>query len=530
MIYFKMINLYPDKKLTIILPNTNRALAEALDSALPKELEVISRGKDLKSILNSLLKESSQNPTSDKALLEVVKNNPTLKDIGSASQNIKELLSTLKSDNSLVQIEKMLQKFLPDIKEMGNINIKSTLENSGIFLESKLKDVQNPQLKLKQLLNELSNILQKSELPSAKTLSVQTKELLSSTMIKEASNELLAQHVKENPKTLETLAKSVQNILNKLANELKNADPITSKEFGLKLSKLENLLEPKNMQIENFKLSTLQDSLKQINEILQKSFTKESRAILDDLNKISKAFDSIEQNHTTQKTPLQQISENKIPNEIKTILEEIKGLIKNYDPLFSKSTQIIIDELSLLKNANKLSPAQNIQEILSNDLKAALHKVSDEVSKLTVPNQSEILKSVDKLLLQIDHYQLLSHLSNSSCLYIPFTWEQLEDGNITIKHSQEDKFYCDIDLKLKEYGELKLRLALYEKNQLNIHISSQSDELKDIIKENISTLRKALIDAQITPREIRFINMSKSNPMPYESDFKHLDMGFEVKA
>lgn len=530
MIYFKMINLYPDKKLTIILPNTNRALAEALDSASPKELEVISRGKDLKSILNSLLKESSQNPTSDKALLEVVKNNPTLREIGSVGQNIKELLSTLKSDSSLAQIEKILQKFLPDIKEISNINIKSALENSGIFLESKLKDVQNPQLKLKQILNELSTILQKSELSSAKILTIQIKELLSLTIVKEASNELLTQHVKENQKGLETLAKSVQSILNKLANELKNADPITSKEFGLKLSKLENLLEPKNMQIENFKLSTLQDSLKQINAILQKSFTKESRAILDDLNKISKAFEFIEQSNTTQKTPLQQIIDNKIPNEIKTILNEIKSLIKNHDPLFSKSIQTIIDELSLLKNTNKLSLQQDVKDILSNDFKASLHKIGEEVSKLTVPNQNEILKSVDKLLLQIDHYQLLSHLSNSSCLYIPFAWEQLEDGNMLIKHSKDDKFYCDIDLKLKEYGELKLKLALYEKNQLNIHINSQSDELKDIIKENIPTLRKALIDAQITPREIRFINMSKGNPTPYKNDFKHLDIGFEVKA
>lgn len=521
MLYFKMINLYPDKKLTIILPNTNRALAEALNSASPKELEIISRGKDLKSILNSLLKESSQNQTSDKALLEVVKNNPTFKDIGSTSQNIKELLSTLKSDNNLAQIEKMLQKFLPNIKEISNVDIKSTLENTGIFLESKLKNVQNPQLKLKQLLNDLSDILQKSKLPSAKTLSIQ---------IKEASNDLLAQHVKENPKALEILAKSVQNILNTLKSELKNADPITSREFGLKLSKLEYLLEPKNMQIYNFKLSTIQESLKQINAILQKSFTKESRVILDDLNKISKAFESIEQNHTTQKTPLQQISDNKISSEIKTVLDEIKSLIKNHDPLFSKSIQTIIDELSLLKNANKLSPAQNIKEILSNDLKATLHKIGEEVSKLTVPNQSEILKSIDKLQLQIDYYQLLSHLSDSSCLYVPFYWEQLEDGNITIKHAQDDKFYCDIDLKLKEYGELKLRLALYEKNQLNIHINSENDKLKDIIKENIPTLRKTLIDAQITPREIRFINMSKNNPIPYESDFKHIDMGFEVKA
>jgi hypothetical protein len=525
-----MINLHLDKKLSIILPNTNRALAEVLKSASPKELEVIAQGKDLKSILNSLLKESSQNITADKTLLELVKNNPTLKEIGNANQNIKELLNALKFEDSLQQIQKLLQKFLPNIKEINNIDIKSTLENSGVFLESKLKNIQNPQLRLKQLLSELTNILQKSELPNAKVLSVQAKEILSFAIIQEASSEVPAQHVKDNPKKLETLAKSVQNIFDKLTSELKNADPITNKDFATKLSKLEHLLEPKNLQTENFKLSTLQDSLKQVISTLQNSFTNESRSLLDDLNKIYKTLQSMEQNPTTQKTALQQIMDSKLPTDVKSIIDEIKSFIKNSDPMFSKLTQAVVNELSLLKSADKLSPEQNIKEILSNDLKAVLHKASDEISKLTVPNQSEILKNIDKLLLQIDYYQLASHLSNSSLLYVPFAWEQMEDGNITIKNSKDDKFYCDIELKLKEYGELKLRLTLYEKNQLNIHINSDNDEFKDIIKENIPTLRKALIDSQITPREIRFINMSKNGAVPYESDSKHLDIGFEVKA
>ena len=77
-----MINVSNNKKLDIILPNTNKALREVLKSATPKELETITQNKDLKSIINSLLQESSKNSASDKALLQLLKDNPTLKDLG----------------------------------------------------------------------------------------------------------------------------------------------------------------------------------------------------------------------------------------------------------------------------------------------------------------------------------------------------------------------------------------------------------------------------------------------------------------
>jgi len=313
-----MINLSANsKQLDILLPNTNRALAEVIKNATPKQLELLSQNRDLKSILNSLLTQSSQNSSNDKALLDLLRNNPTLKDLGSATNNIKDLLSSIKSNKSALPIEKTLNNSLLNIKNLSESALKQKFENSGVFLESKLK------------------------------------------------------------------------------------------------------------------------------------------------------------------------------------------------------------------NAN----TQNIKEIISNDLKAILLQTSDEITNSSNPNKIEILKQVDKLLLQIDYHQLLSHLSNSSSIYIPFSWEQLQEGHIELKQDKENRFYCDIDLKLKEYGELNLKLTLYNENQLNIHIYSDNSELKELIKENISSLRSALIESKITPREIRLFESSKTNePSPYDNSDKPIDLGFEVKV
>lgn len=321
-----MINLSTNKQLDLLIPNTNKALALVLQEATPKELETLSKDKDLKSILNSLLKQSAQNSTSDKTLLTLVKNNSTLKELGNVSATIKDLLTTLKADKNHLPITRSLKNFFIDIKELSEPLLKQKIENSGVFLESKLK-------------------------------------------------------------------------------------------------------------------------------------------------------------------------------------KEIVSLI------------------------GKAETSLNIKDLLSGDLKAVLLKASDEITKSSHPNQAELLKSIDKLSLSIDYYQLLSHLSNSSCIYLPFSWEQLEEGNINLQKDKDDKFYCDIDLKLKEYGELKLRLVLYEKNQINIQIHSENKDLKEIVKENIALLRSALIESQITPREIRIFDAAKKNtPSPYENDLVKIDVGFEVKA
>jgi len=431
-----MINLLLNKQLDIIVPNTNKALAVVLKEASSSELETISKDKDLKSILNSLFKGSAQSSNSDKTLLELAKNNPTLKDLGNISITIKELLNTLKSEKNPLPIETTLKNFLIDIKELSEPLLKEKIQNSGVFLESKLKNVQNPQVELKNLLVSLEKNIATIDTPNAKFLSQNIKELLATPTLKDASNAALLQPPKDDSAVLKELAKGVERVLLK------------------------------------------------VEETLQQT-TKTSKTEVD--------------------------------------------IDKKADPVFLKETATIASKLAPFKNPQKLATHESVKEILSGDLKSILLKAGEEIANSSHPNQSELLKLVDKLSLQIDYYQLLSHLSNSSSLYLPFSWDSLEEGNINIKKDKEDKFYCDIDLKLKEYGELKLKLALYEENQINIHIYSDNSEFKGIVKENIPLLRSALIASQITPKEIRIFDTLKKNS-PYESGYNHIDLGFEVKA
>ena len=525
-----MINISTSSKLGIILPNTNKALAQVLSNASPQELEVLSEGKDLKSVMNNILKESGANSSSNKALLDLVKNNPTLKNLGDVSTTIKDLINSIKSDKEPLPIEKTLKNFLTDIKDLKNSELKQKLNNSGVFLESRLKNAQNPQVELKNALTSLVKTLQDSS-SSSKAIANQAKTILNNEVLKSASNTDIANNQSKSTKPLTQLSSSVQDLISTLKSAQKGADTIHNPILSKTIEKLDHLIQPKSLTPENFKIPTIKESLEQVSQHLNKSFTMESKSLINSLEKIFTSLKTIELTPTNLKSPLEQLISKNIPDDISKLSQNIKDVILKADPIFSKDTNLILNKLQTLNTADKLNPQQNIKEIISSDLKAVLMQANEEMSKSPHPKQGEILKNIDKLSLQIDHYQLLSHLSNGSSLYLPFTWDMLQEGNIELKKSDDDKFYCDIDLKLKEYGDLNLKLTLYEKNQLNLHIYSSSEKFKALLKENIPSLRSALIDIQVTPREIRVFEPKVNAPAsPYQKQEEHIHIGFEVKG
>jgi hypothetical protein len=121
-------------------------------------------------------------------------------------------------------------------------------------------------------------------------------------------------------------------------------------------------------------------------------------------------------------------------------------------------------------------------------------------------------------------------LSSSNSIYFPFAWDQLEEGSLAFKKTPDKKFYCEINLKLKEYGELDLLMALYEGNQIEIQAHTEKGELKTLIHEHLATLRSQLIDAGLTPRSLRILERKEIktplNDLYCSSEGS--DLGFEV--
>ena len=537
-----MIKISDSKQLGIILPNTNKAFNKVLTQASQEELSTITQSKDLKSIIHTIFKQSAQNPNTNSQLLELVKNNPTLKNLGDVTKTIQELISSLKSDTKSNPLERKLLEFLNDIKDVKASNLEQKIQNSGVFLESRLKNIQNPQIELKNLLTELAKKLQGSNNPVQRTIANEAKQILQlepmqklNTLLKnenKTNSSALIEH-RTNPASIKELSADVQKLVSKLQTEFKKADPIYSPALSKAVEKLQHRLDPKLLTSESFQLAPLKDSLEQIISTVQRSFLNDSKSILDSLTKIFKVLQSIDQNvvQTQNQTSLEAFVEKKLPQKMTQLLDQIKNVIEKASPHLDKETRQIVSKLETIHSLDNLQVENKIKKILSSDFKSVLLQASDEVSKSNHPNQIEISKNIEKLSLQIDHYQLLSHLSNGTSIYLPFSWDMMEEGNINLRKSEDDTFYVDIDLKLKEYGPLQLKLTLYEKNQLKLNIYTSHEGFRSIIQDNISSLRSALIDSQLTPREIRIHQpQTPKNMNAYSSNDQQIYMGFEIKG
>ena len=418
-----MITFKPDAKITIMMPHHNKALDIAMQVATPTQMEQLKEGKNLTSVMDFLLQSKTTNTKSDQVLLDILKNNTLFKQFGNFTNELKSLITTLKTTPEIASRLDKLEVSLKSIEKLDLPTLKGQISNSGIFMESKIASATVPMQILRETLQTLQQALSQISQSEAKNLGLDLKEFLQHPLLEKAAEDIAS--ARTLIKTLQPLSDAIERILPKI-------DPLTPNEAK-----------------------------------------------------------AVEQIHTTHK----QLA------------------------LFTKPEHLLIQS--------------QLDENLGHDVKSQLMKLSDELKTLSTPVSNEIQTKLDQLITHIDYHQLLSHLEGSNALYFPFSWDKLEEGSLSFKKREGKKFYCEVNLQLKEYGKIDLMMALYEGNQLEIQAHTEKSQFKHLIQEHLSTLRTLLTQAGINPRAIRVYDAKESiapSTTAYTSDDGNFEAGFEVKV
>ncbi|HZF71668.1 flagellar hook-length control protein FliK [Sulfuricurvum sp.] len=489
-----MINLNTDARLNIILPNTNKALAEAIKNATPEQLSQLKEGKDIKSLLTSVFQDKITATKSDAVLLDILKNSAAFKNMGSLTDNLQSLLKELKTSPDLSPKIAVMEKFLKNIDLIDSKTLKTQIVSSGVFMESKFAAALQKIPDLTQTFEQLRTILTKSPLNEAKVLQQQISTLLESPILSSSSHDL---------KSALVLTDTLKKVTENLHTLISKSDPLYSKEVSALAQKLDQLSA----------VQEIKTAISQLYGTLLSSNASDTNTLLDSIEKLLKNLD------------------NAPTEELKTFTQNLKSAIKEGN--ITQELSQIITKLDAFTDPKTLVTETFLKESMENDLKSNLLSLREELTQSRDPNAPKLLEQTDKLLTQIDYHQITSYIGSSNSLYIPFAWDQLEEGSMAFKKTADKKFYCEINLRLKEYGELNLMMALYEGNQLEIQAHTEKPELKTLIHDNIGTLRSLLIDAGLTPRAIRVFEMKETqSPLKetYGSDTNGSDLGFEVKV
>ncbi|MDD2974075.1 MAG: flagellar hook-length control protein FliK [Aliarcobacter cryaerophilus] len=528
--------------LNILLANNNRVLNDALKEADNKTLNNLlkqdssnsssSTNTAASSILKEVLNSIKDGTKSNSSLENILKNSTAFKDLGTLSSNLSSLLESIKDDESLQKFKPLLENFLKNIKDVTADNLKEQIKNSGIFLENKLSS--NPNAKLENLLQNISNLIKTIDTSEAKNSSQIIDNILKN-IPKDGS--LKSSELVNN---LKTLVNSLQNLsnslnpnqtqtLNNLANELKNFI-----QNGVMIeSKTENIV-PKtltqtpqtedvdvaNTQIKNLINNQVKELLTQIKQDLTQNQNiiqnKNILTLIDKLISLPDLFSKSEAIlNSVQNTNISNFSNNFATN-LNPLLTALKESLQAINP---KNTEIQNQINSLIKKVeniiqeytnNQLDNPKDNQK-LDNDFKSILLKMQEEVAQKTDIKSQDSLKTINNLLTQIDMQQLTSLVSNSNFVYIPFFWEMLEDGSVEIKQKEEDKFFCQIKLTLKDFGKIDLMLSMYDENKLDMTIYAQREHFKVTLRDNLQKLKLALNEANIIPMNVKLLDMKEES-------------------
>ena len=529
--------------LNILLANNNRVLNDALKEADNKTLNNLlkqdssnsssSTNTAASSILKEVLNSIKDGTKSNSSLENILKNSTAFKDLGNLSSNLSSLLESIKDDESLQKFKPLLENFLKNIKDVTPDNLKEQIKNSGIFLENKLSS--NPNAKLENLLQNISNLLKTIDTPEAKNSSQIIDNILKN-IPKDGSlksSELL--------NNLKTLVSSLQNLssslnsnqtqtLNNLANELKNfiqnGSMIESKTENLvsktltqtQTSETENINSANNIKsLINNQVKELLNQIKQ--DLTQNQNIIQNKNILTLIDKLIALPDLFSKSeailNSVQNSNISNFSNNFATN-LNPLLTALKESLQAINP---KNIEIQNQINSLIKKVeniiqeytnNQLDNPKDNQK-LDNDFKSILLKMQDEVAQKTDIKSQDSLKTINNLLTQIDMQQLTSLVSNSNFVYIPFFWEMLEDGTVEIKEKEEDKFFCQIKLTLKDFGKIDLMLSMYDENKLDMTIYAQREHFKVTLRDNLQKLNLALNEAIIIPMHIKLLDMKEES-------------------
>ena len=529
--------------LNILLANNNRVLNDALKEADNKTLNNLlkqdssnsssSTNTAASSILKEVLNSIKDGTKSNSSLENILKNSTAFKDLGNLSSNLSSLLESIKDDESLQKFKPLLENFLKNIKDVTPDNLKEQIKNSGIFLENKLSS--NPNAKLENLLQNISNLLKTVDTPEAKNSSQIIDNILKN-IPKDGSlkgSELL--------NNLKTLVSSLQNLgsslnsnqtqtLNNLANELKNF----IQNGSMIESKTENLVqktltqtqtsEDENINSANNIKSLINNQVKELLNQIKQDLTQNQNIIqnkniltlIDKLISLPDIFSKSEAIlNSVQNSNISNFSNNFATN-LNPLLTALKESLQAINP---KNIEIQNQINSLIKKVeniiqeytnNQLDNPKDNQK-LDNDFKSILLKMQDEIAQKTDIKSQDSLKTINNLLTQIDMQQLTSLVSNSNFVYIPFFWEMLEDGTVEIKEKEEDKFFCQIKLTLKDFGKIDLMLSMYDENKLDMTIYAQREHFKVTLRDNLQKLKLALNEANIIPMNVKLLDMKEES-------------------
>jgi len=187
----------------------------------------------------------------------------------------------------------------------------------------------------------------------------------------------------------------------------------------------------------------------------------------------------------------------------------LKKLLLDINELDAKSLQKQIKKSGVFLEARLADSSSKPKEVILDDVKATLLLLKQELSQSKNLVVKDTLLKIDKVLTNINYYQLVSFSMGANILYLPLLWGELDEGQINIKKLRQKRYFCEINLKLKNIGKIDLLVMLFDDISINLSIFVQSDKFLKKIRENLQLLKQGISSVGLIPSNIYLYDFSR---------------------
>ena len=497
------------------LDNVGKLVARVLDdlksaSSLSKAEQILSQAKDTK-IAPNLASELSDLAKSLEA--EAAQNE---------SPEIKSLALKLK-------------EFLKPIADLKAGSLNDQIKNSGVMLEANLKDALTPEKlpsSIQKLLSDIKNLSNQNLLSQILTLNDESLDNQNSfmkltSMLEKASSD--AKNLLDNS-SIKTLLKDVD----KLDNVAKFLDKNFSKEQSAdavksQIGKMENFISNLSEKVANLASEKLNQSA------AFSSNHKELKAILENLKNDLKMLNNIGDEAGLVKAfnEVSDVSkEGSLQDKLQSAARRLAHSLSLADPEASTAKSDLAESKALLKqlklanndiNNITTKSGSEISKVLNQDVKSTLLNISEK------SQNAQTVNAANKMISQIEMHQMVSSLQGGIQTYMPYIWDGVEGGNVAFKQGKKDKFYAQIDLNFKKFGQINVMVGLVDKRYIDLSVATQTNEFKELILSSSSELKQAISKLGLIVSNFNIKTLPKVKLNDRFKNFGGLDVGFDKK-
>ena len=493
-------------------------------------------GKLVARVLDDLKSASSLSKTEQ--ILSQAKDTKIAPNLASELLDLAKSLEAEAAQNESPEIKSLalkLKEFLKPIAELKAGSLNDQIKNSGVMLEANLKDAlasQKLPSSIQKLLSDIKNLSNQNLLNQILTLNDENLDNQNSfmkltSMLEKASSD--AKNILDNS-SIKTLLKDVD----KLDNVAKFLDKNFSKEQSGDMIK--NQINKMDKFISNLSEKAAKIASEKLNQsVAFSSNHKELKLVLDSLKNDLKMLNNIGDETGLVKAfnELSDVSkEGSLQDKLQSAARRLAHSLSLADPEASTAKIDLAESKALLKqlklatndiNNITTKSGSEISKVLDQDVKSTLLNISEK------SQNAQTVNAAKKMISQIEMHQMVSSLQGGIQTYMPYIWDGVEGGNIAFKQGKKDKFYAQIDLNFKKFGQINVMVGLVDKRYIDLSVATQTNEFKELIISSSSELKQAISKLGLI---VSNFNIKTSPKVKLNDRFKNfggLDVGFDKK-